>query len=179
VADDHRGGAGEAALHSLSELLLRRLRFYLDLLRTGCQQALSAEPLPVSLRAERIALGIDVPELDAVPLWSVRGREGTIGIPFVEFILAQIAGDLEALSAEIGPIDPSAASRIDAVRRTVGGVLREAGTQGGPLPSLPRLSDVFVPVEALNAICAPAGCVAPVLELCEALVGGELAVTRH
>src|SRR3989441_7793524 len=67
------------AAHSPLELHVRRLRYFMDLLETGYRHALQPDPLPLSLRAERIALGIDVPELDTVPLWSVKRADGGAG----------------------------------------------------------------------------------------------------
>jgi len=70
---------------------------------SGARQALRPHVEPRSLRAERIALGIDLPELDAAPLWSTRRADGKISIPFVEYLLGQIWVSLESFCAGIGP----------------------------------------------------------------------------
>src|SRR2546428_4144244 len=84
------------------ELQVRRLRYFMDLLETGYRHALLPDPLPLSLRAERVALGIDVPELDTVPLWSVKRSDGAVAIPFVEFIVTQICRSLGGTADEAG-----------------------------------------------------------------------------
>jgi hypothetical protein len=174
-----RPEARQAVLHSQVELLLRRLRFYLDLLSAGYRQALSPDPLARSLRGERIALGIDLPELDAVPLWSARGRGETISVPFVEFILGQIAEILEALAAEIAPFHPATAGEVETIRQIVARTLDRACAGGGPAPSLPRLRDVYLPVSALETLCGPGGSLAPIVRRCEALLGGDPGLLEH
>ncbi len=165
--------------HSMAELLVQRLRFYVDLLGAGYHLALTPDPLSRSLRAERIALGIDLPELDAVPLWSTRRQDGAICVPFVEFILGQIVDTLESLLAEVAPPDLSAANEIEAVREAVAGALETMGAGGKPARLLPRLRDVFVPASTLEALCGPGGCLVTVVRLCEALLRGEKPAFEH
>lgn len=161
-------GANPAArMHTDSELLLRRLRFYVDLLDTGYHQALRPDPLSRCLRAERIALGIDLPELDVVPLWSVRGRDGSVSVPFVEFILAQIAEALDALSIEASASDPQAAAEISATSEAVVATMRATRSGGMPLQTLPRLHDVYLPSSTLEALCGRDGRLAATVQLCE------------
>lgn len=176
-----RDGAAvqDLSTHSMVELLLQRLRFYVDLLGAGYRLALSPDPLPRSLRAERIALGIDLPELDAVPLWSTRREDGTICIPFVEFILGQIVDTMDSLLAEVAPSDPLSANEIESAREAVAGALETMGAGGKPGRLLPSLRDVFVPVSTLDALCGPCGCLVTVVRRCEALLRGEKPVFEH
>jgi hypothetical protein len=174
-----RSDVPEAVLHSNVELLLRRLRFFLDLLSTGYRQALAPDPLAGSLRGERIALGIDLPELDAVPLWSARGRGGTICVPFVEFILGQIVEIIEALASEIAPFDAATSRDMETVRQAVVRTLDEACAGGEPAPSLPRLRDVYLPAPVLETLCGSGGSLAPIVRRCEALLRGNTRVSEH
>lgn len=174
-----RAAIHDVAAHSMAELLLQRLRFYVDLLGAGYHQALSTDPLSHCLRAERIALGIDLPELDAVPLWSSRRRDGTICVPFVEFILGQIIDTLNALLAEVASSDPSTANEIETVRDAVAGALETMGPGGKPSRLLPRLRDVFVPATTLDALCGPGGCLPPLVRLCEGFLRRERRVSAH
>lgn len=174
-----RSAAHDEAVHSNVELLLRRLRFYVELLDVGYHQAMNRDLLSRSLRTERIALGIDLPELDAVPLWSTRGPGGTICVPFVEFILGQIAEVLDALSVEIAPYDPSAAGEIEAARAAVAGALETTGADRTHELLLPRLRDVFVPMSTLEELCGHHGCLASVAHVCDRLLREELSVSAH
>ncbi|HEU4402098.1 MAG TPA: hypothetical protein VFT43_08330, partial [Candidatus Polarisedimenticolia bacterium] len=101
---------------------LRRLYYYLELLAAGYRHALKPEPLVRSLRAERIALGIDLPELDTVPLWSVRRQDGSMSIPFIEFILGQIGDSLESFCGTVETAPPQAIEKLMDDRRAVAGM---------------------------------------------------------
>jgi hypothetical protein len=173
------GRTAPEPLHSNAELLLRRLRFYLDLLEAGYRQALDPDPLSLSLRPERIALGIDLPELDAVPLWSARGRGDTICVPFVEFILGQIAETLDGLAAEVAAADPAGTSDLEEARRAVLRTLDETGAAGEAAPPLPRLGDVFVPAGVLEALCGPGGSLPQAARRCEATLRGRVRAAEH
>src|SRR5574341_2325250 len=80
---------------------LRRLRYYRNLLTEAFESTVWPDRPAGTLRQERLALGIDRPELDVVALWSVRCGDGTVAIPFIEYILARAA---EAASA-FGVVD--------------------------------------------------------------------------
>jgi len=162
------------------ELHIRRLRYFMDLLETGYHHALHPDPLPRSLRADRIALGIDVPELDAVPLWSVKRRDGAVAIPFVEFIVTQISRTLEAIADDAGLSGSAAGEDLILARGTLRRVLEQASPGSATAaPDLPRLGDIFLSGEILDEVCGPRGLLQTIAGQCEALLATELVRPGH
>jgi len=161
-------------IHSPLELHVRRLRYFIDILESGYRYALLPDPLPLSQRAERIALGIDLPELDTVPLWSVTRADGAVAIPFIEFIVTQISRTLEAVADEAGLSGSAAGEELVLAR----GSLRRILEQGSPgsatsAPDLPRLGDIFLPRDLLDAVCGPEGLLRTIAGQCETLLAAE------
>jgi len=167
------------AVHSSAEQHLRRVRYFADLMETGYRHALQPDPFPRSLRTERIALGIDLPELDTVPLWSARRSDGAVSIAFVEFIVEEICKTLEALFSEMGPLDPAAAERLMEDCRALRRVQESASAGGGRAPSLPRLGDIFLSQGLLEEVCGQEGLLAVMVRRCEEFVGRELSGARN
>lgn len=170
---DRVGGPSRVA-HSSVELHVRRLRYFMDLMQTGYRHALRPAPLPRSLRAERIALCVDVPELDTVPLWSVMRPDGAVAIPFVEFILTQIGRDLEAIADDVSVSGSAEGDDLLLAR----GMLRRVVDQASPgspaaTPELPRLADIFLSRELLEDVCGPRGLLGDIANQCEALLAGH------
>src|SRR5882672_487214 len=159
----------ESSVHSQTEILVRRLRYYIDLLQTGYTHALRPDPLPHSLRAERIALGIDLPELDTVPLWSTRREDGAVSVPFIEFILGQIAKALEALAPSAAD-DPRSSEALRASLQDFLGVQETIDSASGPRPALPRLRDLYLQEGLMSSLCGPEGLLDRQRELCETLL---------
>jgi hypothetical protein len=160
--------------HSALELHVHRLRYFMDLLELGYRYALLPDPLPLTLRADRIALGIDLPELDTVPLWSVKRADGAVAIPFVEFIVTQICRTLEATADEAGLSGTAAGEDLMLAR----GALRRILEQGSPgsataAPDLPRLGDIFLSRDLLEELCSPEGLLSAIAARCEALLAVE------
>ena len=143
---------------------VRRIRYYCSLLITGYHHALSPDPQSRSLRTERIALGIDLPELDTVPLWSTRREDGTVSIPFIEFILARICEGLDGLCAHPLLSARQAAAELTRARRGLGMILRET-TPEGEAPALPRLGDIYISEELLKELCGPEGLLLSLLKM--------------
>jgi len=160
--------------HSPLELQVHRLHYFMDLLQTGYRHALLPDPLPRSLRAERIALGIDVPELDTVPLWSMKRRDGAVAIPFVEFIVTQICRTLELIAETAGVSGRPAGEDLILARATLRRALDEASPGSATAaPDLPRLGDTFLSRDILEEICGVKGVLSKVAGQCEALLIGE------
>jgi hypothetical protein len=150
-------------------LQLRRLRYFSRLLAAGYRQALDPDPFPDTLRLERLALGIDVPELDTVPAWSVRREDGAVSVPFIEYLLAQVCGCLEALcppgSEERGHPDFARGRRLlEPIRSTV------SPGDSPPAAGLPRLGEVFVPPAVLERLCGWHGLLDLILRRCESAI---------
>jgi len=162
------------AAHSPLELHVHRLHYFMELLETGYRHALLPDPLPRSLRAERIALGIDVPELDTVPLWSVKRGDGSVAIPFVEFIVTQICRTLEAIADQAGLSGTAEGEELVLARGTLRRVL-EQGSPGSATaaPDLPRLGDIFLSRDLLEEICGPKRLLETIAGQCEALLAVE------
>ena len=172
-------GRGTGA-HPPLELHVRRLRYFMDLLETGYRHALLPDPLPLSLRAERIALGINVPELDTVPLWSVKRSDGAVAIPFVEFIVTQICTTLEATADEAGLSGSAAGEELVLARGTLRRVLEHASPGSATAaPDLPRLGDIFLSRDLLEQVCGPRGLLGAIAGQCEALLAVESVRPGH
>jgi hypothetical protein len=166
--------------HSPLELHVRRLHYFMDLLETGYRHALQPDPLPRSLRAERIALGVDVPELDTVPLWSVKRGDGAVAIPFVEFIVAEVCKILAAIADEAGLSGGAVGDDLLLSRAALRRVLEQASPGSATAaPNLPRLGDLFLPRELLEEICGPKGLLETIARQCEALLAGESVRPGH
>jgi hypothetical protein len=167
-------------LHSPLELRVRRLHYFMDLLETGYRHALQPDPLPHSLRAERIALCIDVPELDTVPLWSVKRGDGSVSIPFVEFIVTQICRTLEAIADEAGLSGSPVGEDLVLARATLRRVLEQASHGSATAaPDLPRLGDIFLSRDLLEGICGAKGLLGRIAGQCEALLAVESVRPGH
>lgn len=165
--------------HSTLELQVRRLRYFMDLLETGYRQALQPDPLPHSLRAERIALGIDVPELDTVPLWSVKRADGAVAVPFIEFIIVEICGTLASIAEEAGLAATPAGEDLVVARRALRRVLEQASHGCATAPDLPRLGDIFLPQSVLEEVCGDAGLLVALSRQCAALLSVDALRVGH
>jgi hypothetical protein len=168
------------AAHSALELHVRRLHYFMDLMETGYRHALQPDPLPRSLRADRIALGIDVPELDAVPLWSVRRADGAVAIPFVEFIVMQISRTLGSIADDAGLSGSPSGEDLLLARGTLRRVLEQASHGSATAaPDLPRLGDIFLTAEILDEVCGPGGLLRTIAGQCESLLAVESVRPGH
>ena len=155
---------------SSADLSLRRMRYFVDLLVEGHRSALQPDPLTRSLRAERIALGIDVPELDAVPLWSCRRADGSISIPFIDFIVGQIARCADAFFTTLSSASPDQVMILRAHRQALQ-ALREEIDPGRTGPALPpELTDAYLQPAVLDRLCGPLGLLKRLQQECEALL---------
>lgn len=150
---------------------LRRLRYFRDLLAEGFRTATTVDLPSSTLRAERVDLGIDLPELDAVALWSTRRHaDGAIAIPFVEFILGQVVAALDAFCSDLG--DPRVEADLIEHRHALEMLLREANRGGAEALRLPSLNDNFLPEPLLARACGPGGWLERTLEVCEGTLPG-------
>jgi hypothetical protein len=142
---------------------LRRLRYYRDLLVEAFESTFRPDRPAGTRRQERVALGIDHPELDAVALWSVRCGDGTVAIPFIEYILA---GAYEAASAFRAA---DSRGRLAGCLGRLEGALRAITPPGAQAPALPRLEDVYVPEGMVARLCGPGGIFDQILDCCDTL----------
>ena len=153
--------------HSPADGNLRRLRYLIDLFESGFRYALRPDFQAPSLRAERIALGIDLPELDAVPLWSACRGEGMVSIPFIEFIANEIDKAIEGFVENMKSGDPAGAEDLRARGSALRLLLEKAGLRVKGAPVLPRLGEVFLSHDALGEVCGPRGVLQRIVRQCE------------
>jgi hypothetical protein len=166
-------------IHSISELQLRRLRYFVDLLAAGYRQVQSPEPLSPSLRGERIAIGIDLPELDTVPLWSARRGDGTVSIPFIEFLVGQIGQILDGLCGERADAPTPEEERLLARRRALKRFLEDSGLVADGIPLLPRLNDTFLPEEMVRQLCGAGGLLEEIGQQIDSILTREAIAHEH
>ncbi|HYV18003.1 MAG TPA: hypothetical protein VFC25_03105 [Verrucomicrobiae bacterium] len=142
-------------------IALRRLQFYRDLLRLGFEGTIWPDRASRTLRSERLALGIDLPELDLVSLWAVRCGDGRVSIPFIEYLLAQTRETaIRFLPAdETGAIGVRLARLDEAIATAVPGA-----TAPGEFP---RLGDVFLSEFDAVSVCGLGGVVDQLHHACE------------
>ncbi len=161
--------------HSPAEVNLRRLRYFIDLFETGFRSALQPDSQASSLHGERIALRIDLPELDAVPLWSACRGEGMVSIPFIEFIANEIDKAIEGFVGNMKSGDPAGAEDLRARGGALRLLLEKAGLRVKGAPVLPRLGDVFLSQDALGEVCGPRGVLQRIVRQCEEPLITEMA----
>ncbi len=149
AGEERRRAAAEEEL----ALELRRLRYFRDLLCTAWRHARGGSDPHMTLRTERLALAIGLPELDAVVLWSHRAADGTIALPFVEYLVSQ----LRLAAATLAGRDEALRRRAGRPLRQLLRLLAERRDLDAGHDALPRLRDVFLPEEWLDRICAAGG----------------------
>jgi len=155
---------------SVAELSFRRMRYFIDLVLEGRHSALQSDLLSRSLRAARIALGIDVPELDVVPLCSCRQPDGTISIPFIQFIVGQIAQCADAFFTSIESASQPRSAAAQTHRQALQALLHEIDPgRTSPAPP-PRLTDVRLHPDLLDRLCGAQGLLKTLQEQCEGLL---------
>ncbi len=150
----------EVAVEALS-----RMRYFHDLLEQGYRHALQPGEDPDTLRTRRVALGISLPELDLVPLWSRRAQDGTFSIPFIDFLLDQFLESLERFRRSLRE-----APRARAMLRenpTSSGTNQWARAGHAAPTSLPILEDRFLSEAMLARLCGPRGVLDRILRRCE------------
>jgi hypothetical protein len=177
-SQERRGTIGAEALFpegldtAAAMVALRRLHFYRDLLSLGFEATVWPDRASRTLRAERRALGIDLPELDLVALWATRCGGGRVSIPFIEYLLARsretaarfLAVDEDrAIACLIGRLDAVIAGiDADAPPSRAGMATKEVKP-----PDLPRLGEVFILETEAVALCGQGGLVDRLLQVCE------------
>ena len=144
---------------------LNRMRYFHNLLEQGYRHALQPGEDPDTLRTRRLALGIPLPELDLVPLWSRRAQDGTLSIPFIDYLLDQFLESLERFRR-----GRRAARRARAMlteNPTSSGTTQWARAGHSAQAALPILEDRFLPEAMLARLCGPRGVLGRILRRCE------------
>lgn len=140
---------------------LRRLQFHRDLLRLGFEGTIWPDRASRTLRSERLALGIDLPELDLVALWATRCGDGRVSIPFIEYLLARVRES----AARFLPVDRdrAIAFRLGLLDEAIDGI----GPGAAGRADLPRLDEVFIPEQEAVRLFGLGGVVDLLLRACE------------
>ena len=140
---------------------LRRLHFFRDLLRLGFEGTIWPDRASRTLRSERLALGIDLPELDLVALWATRCGDGRVSIPFIEYLLARVRDN----AARFLPVDRdrAVAFRLALLDEAIAAI--PAG--GAPGSDLPSLDEVFISESEAVRLFGLGGVVDLLLRVCE------------
>lgn len=171
-AADHAAAAGSEALaRALLDLDLRPLRYFRDLLALGLSGALRPRSQVETLRGERIALGIDIPELDTVPLWAWRRSDGAISIPF----LARILDEVLTRTEEAFELCWAANANGDGLRGVARDIAKlrhdceQADRSSSCEPTAPTAerspgSQQLLPYEDVVRICGPGGALSRLVE---------------
>lgn len=154
-----------AAMH------LRNLRYYRELLGIGYHCALHPDPFPRSLRGERIALGIDLAELDTIPLWSNRRPDGAVAIPMAGFILERFGRCVDEFCAALDVEEREELQGLLDARRALRDELAAILPRKDKDANLALLADVYIPDERLQRLCGQDGLLERILAGCEALLG--------
>lgn len=142
-------------------LALRRLHFHRDLLRLGFEGTVWPDRASRTLRNERLALGIDLPELDLVAVWATRCGDGRVSIPFIEYLLMQV----RATAARFLAVDGERA--IASQLGLVDAALEALAPGGPPADGLPRLEEVFITESEAVSLCGSGGLVDRLVARCE------------
>ena len=179
MASNVPGGSLTAPMHSIAEMHFHRLRYFVDLIAIAYRQAVQPDPMPRSLRGERIALGIDVPELDTVPLWSVRRDDGGVAVPCVEFMLDQAHRSLEIVCREEEQVVRQHETLVEDCQLTLKRALLTVRSSEGAGASAPQIKDVFLPGGLLDELCMPGGVLEKILRICESALVTEASGVRH
>ena len=142
-----------------------RMEYFRKLLQAACGATLDTAHEPQSLRADRLSVGVDFPELDTVPHWTEVTDDGRVSIPFLEFILTGIDAELSCFSRhpELGA---EGLKKIQRVHTSLAGILREVTPRDEPSDGLPRLREVFVDPNKLIPVCKENGLLDQAIAAC-------------
>lgn len=146
-----------------SDRSLRRLRYFCALLSGAYRAAHEGGLHQDTLRASRLDLNIDIPELDVVTIWSTRPGDGSISIPYADFILAQILTAFEECSSNL--TEKGTANQALEYKSALSEALKEISGGVDAKVCLPRLIDQSASVVVLTALCSDDGLLDRILAL--------------
>ncbi|MFN7955945.1 MAG: hypothetical protein U0610_29800 [bacterium] len=161
VALDHivHATSCDALARSLLAIDMAPFRYLRRLLITARSRALDGRRPVEILRGERIAAGIDHPELDVSTVWACRGSDENVGIPFLELILDELLSRAAAAQEACAAAAPRRAQAVHGVVVEIAGLREELARRvaGGGRRAEPL---TFVDASVLEGICGPAGTLA-------------------
>ncbi|HKQ96881.1 MAG TPA: hypothetical protein VJV75_03285 [Candidatus Polarisedimenticolia bacterium] len=153
--------AGPALDAGAAMLALRRLCYFRDLLQAGFESTIWPDRSSRTLRNERLALGIDLPELDAVGIWATRCGDGRVSIPFIEFLLDRTRD----AARSFGRADRS--GEVAALVAPIDEALMAMTPPGRALSPLPRLEEIYLDESEVARLCGAGGVVERLVEKCQ------------
>lgn len=142
---------------------LRRLCYYRDLMRSGFESTIWPDRSSRTLRNERLALGIDLPELDAVGIWATRCGDGRVSIPFIEFLLARTRDAARRFARA------DREGQIESLLQPLDEMLFAMTPPGRPATDLPRLEEVYLTEAEVALLCGTGGLVERIVEACQTI----------
>ncbi|MFN7955990.1 MAG: hypothetical protein U0610_30025 [bacterium] len=174
-----RGGAERAEVWGERVLAidLGPLRYLRDLLSLGVKRALDPRLPLETLRTQRISAGIELAELDTVPLWATQREDAAVAIPFLDLVLDEVLARADRvldtcahLTHTAGAPARMTALEIAALRKRVAGAACLPADNAHPFP--------YLPLAEVEKVCAHGGAVARLVEECQQIRAEALAHCR-
>lgn len=156
---------------------LAPMRYLRDLLRLGVKHAIDPRPTADTLRAQRLAAGVELPELDTVPVWACSEANGRVGIPFLDLVLDEVLARAEIVFDTCAHLTRERGAQARVAAREIAALRARLASREGTDPS-PVGPIRFVPLEDVERVCGRAGSVARLLDQLQHMRAEALAVCR-
>lgn len=156
---------------------LAPLRYLRDLLRLGVKHALDPRLSVDTLRTQRLAAGIELPELDTVPVWACSEASGRVGIPFLDLVLDEVLARAESVFDTCAHLTRERGAQARVTAREIAALRARLAARDGIDPS--AVGPIrFLPIEDVERVCGRAGSVARLLDQLQHMRAEALAVCR-
>ncbi len=156
---------------------LAPLRYLRDLLRLGVKHALDPRLTVDTLRTQRLTAGVDLPELDTVPIWACCEASGRVGIPFLDLVLDEVLARAEGVFDTCAHLTRERGSQARVTAREIAALRARLVAHDGSDPS--GVGPIrFLPLEDVERVCGRAGSVARLLDQLQHMRAEALAVCR-
>lgn len=156
---------------------LAPMRYLRDLLRLGVKHALDPRLTVDTLRTQRLTAGVDLPELDTVPVWACCEASGRVGIPFLELVLDEVLARAEVVFDTCAHLTRERGAQARVTAREIAALRARLVARDGTDPS-PVGPIRFLPVEDVERVCGRAGSVARLLDQLQHMRAEALALCR-
>lgn len=156
---------------------LSPLRYLRDLLALGVKRARDPRLPMETLRTQRIAAGIDLAELDTVPLWATQRVDGSIALPFLELVLDEVLTRADRVLQICAHLThgSGASARITALEIAA---LRRQLVESARIDPESAHSFPYLPLKEVDRVCAHGGAVNRLVEECQRIRAEALARCR-
>ncbi|MBK7977634.1 MAG: hypothetical protein IPK07_31735 [Deltaproteobacteria bacterium] len=156
---------------------LAPMRYLRDLLRLGVKHALDPRLSVDTLRTQRLTAGVDLPELDTVPVWACCEANGRVGIPFLDLVLDEVLARAEVVFDTCAHLTRERGAQARVTAREIAVLRARLVARDGTDPS-PVGPIRFLPLEDVERVCGRAGSVARLLDQLQHMRAEALAVCR-